>query len=592
MNCICGAELKEGAKFCAKCGTKVQEIITQSTEALNTDQDIIEETSTYLSEDDSNVDLRYVNVETNNVIFENNERQSQSPKKPKNTKVLLIILLVIVVLTLGVALVYFTQFRNSIVIEDVDASLYPVVTIKLEDSKGSAYKEDDFVIYQDGVPVENVEDESRGEYTLILNTSINSGENTVLSVSKVIFGSTEIKTDEEKVKVKRTLFEDNFKTSELISEELPIVTISTTLNTRIFDTEFEDSLKLVILNEPLAEEKRQGVNFTEDFANAKQIIQVDSYEIYGDDTVDLTFDLGEVDRMEPVYYTLAFDVEGLGIEYADFIMEFEPLNNLNYRDNIYLENLPNIELYLSVRDENYNDVGDLLDLSRIKVWDSSGKELTVNSKIDASGEILVELNAEDITSGATYLEYSYQDNNYGLVGEIDFDSYDLEAFKYYLENKYNPEHRYEVVYDDLTWYEALDAADAKGGYLARIGSKDEFNAITTAIKDSGNKALNYWVGATRNANSNYYVEDYYWVDAYLDPVSESLNGNSFWLTGEPSYYSYEEIDGVETFVEEDSASLFYRSSADKWYMNDVPNDLLLYYDFYKGKIAYVIEYDN
>ncbi len=608
MNCKCGAELKQGAKFCVKCGANLQENNEPNMQITNETESSIEDLNTNVEKDallydveegnnfETNDLVQNMNVESINSSEENNstgtKRNSKNRNKTKNNKVLLIVLAVLIIFTAVVSIVYFTQFRNSIRIDDVDATLYPIVIIKLEDSSGVAYREDNFVIYQDGVAIEDIEEDSRGEYILLLDSSKSSGENTVISVSKVIYGSTEIKTDEEKVKIKNTLFEDNFTNTEFINEDFPVVTILTKLNTNILDTEFVDSLKFVLLNEPLSEEAKSGTNFDDDFASAKKIIPIKSYEIYDDEQVALTVDLGDIDRTEKFYYTFAFDIEGLGIEYNDYEMQFEPLNNIIHYENLFYDNMPSVELYLEVRDENYNGLQKTLDLNKFKLQDGNGNDIPFETSIVESGEILLDISIDDVESGISYFVLSYQDNEYGFVTSVDLGSDFEDKYQYFKESKYDSTHSYEVVYADKTWYEAMDAAEKKGGYLARIGSEEELSAITKAITDSGNSALTYWVGATRNIDGGYYYGDYCWVNEYMDAVSEPIYSSDMWLPGEPSYGTIEEIRGTNTFVEEDSVSLFYRSSEKKWYLNDVPNDLLAYYDSFKGKIAYVIEYDN
>ena len=47
-------------------------------------------------------------------------------------------------------------------------------------------------------------------------------------------------------------------------------------------------------------------------------------------------------------------------------------------------------------------------------------------------------------------------------------------------------HEYEIVYKDVTWQQAYNQAIQKGGYLVRINTKDEYNAIVELLNEGEN----------------------------------------------------------------------------------------------------------
>lgn len=144
-------------------------------------------------------------------------------------------------------------------------------------------------------------------------------------------------------------------------------------------------------------------------------------------------------------------------------------------------------------------------------------------------------------------------------------------------------HEYRIVVKDVTWTEAYEeAGNVPGGYLVNINSLDEWNTIQQLIEAEGKQEYIFWLGAMRSGNS----QDYYWVnkDGYF--VDGSINGNSNWLSGEPSFYD-EEVDMEERYVD-----MFYRSSENRWVWNDTPDDIISLVSYYSGKVAYIVEIEN
>lgn len=149
-------------------------------------------------------------------------------------------------------------------------------------------------------------------------------------------------------------------------------------------------------------------------------------------------------------------------------------------------------------------------------------------------------------------------------------------------------HRYELIVDDVTWKEAEELCRQKGGYLATLTSKEEFDRVTRQIEDEGKTGISFFVGATRDEEytDNY---SYHWVHDHRNDNMFSSAMNSFWLPGEPSY-SETRDDNVT--VEERYVDYIYRKSDGRGYLNDVTNDILEQAPSLKGAIGYICEYDS
>lgn len=156
----------------------------------------------------------------------------------------------------------------------------------------------------------------------------------------------------------------------------------------------------------------------------------------------------------------------------------------------------------------------------------------------------------------------------------------------YFEDSRDP-HRYEYVIENCSFYEAMDEAVNKGGYLVRINSMEEFNAICKDIKDKGLEKNVFWTAGEQD----YGIEKHYrWLSPDYRMSKEVIDVDSefkpMWLEGEPSF-SGTNLDGEE--VEEPYVVMLYLKSKDKFVLNDVPYDLDAYY---KDNMGYIIEYEN
>lgn len=152
-------------------------------------------------------------------------------------------------------------------------------------------------------------------------------------------------------------------------------------------------------------------------------------------------------------------------------------------------------------------------------------------------------------------------------------------------------HTYELVVADVTWTEAYESCLRMGGYLVRINSGDEYDAILKQIEDEDKHNIKFWIGGYRDNGREYrwvYNDDFEGKDDFL-PGNAVINSDplykDYWFEGEPSFYD----EATET--EENRMNMFYIKSLGRWGWNDVPDDILAVADFYAGTIGYICEFD-
>lgn len=151
-------------------------------------------------------------------------------------------------------------------------------------------------------------------------------------------------------------------------------------------------------------------------------------------------------------------------------------------------------------------------------------------------------------------------------------------------------HRYELIVQDVTWEEAGGACRERGGYLATLTSREEFERIQSQILSEEKSAVTFFVGAANTGDS--------WGYAWLEPGKEigysmldlyNALFADYWLEGEPSYSGLTE-EGQE--IKENCVTIFYRSSDGRCYLNDVPGDILSAFPSFAGRVGYICEYDE
>ena len=64
-------------------------------------------------------------------------------------------------------------------------------------------------------------------------------------------------------------------------------------------------------------------------------------------------------------------------------------------------------------------------------------------------------------------------------------------------------HRYELAVEDLTWSQARRACEEKGGYLAVLTSREEFERVQARNLAEEQTAVMFFVGACRGEKSGF-----------------------------------------------------------------------------------------
>ena len=177
---------------------------------------------------------------------------------------------------------------------------------------------------------------------------------------------------------------------------------------------------------------------------------------------------------------------------------------------------------------------------------------------------------------------------YDFSSEKDVTSYiPYDELLVYLDTGKLPyeDHRYELFVRDCTWDEARADCEKRGGYLACMTTDEEFDTVENLIRQEDKTNICFYVGGMRDENYSWI-----WIEPGLSSDSNSCLGYGYykhWLNGGPSY-SDTLSDGTE--IDETCVELIYRKSDDKFYLNDVTNDVPGVYPSFKGKIGYICEF--
>ncbi|RKM55565.1 hypothetical protein D6853_08385 [Butyrivibrio sp. X503] len=149
------------------------------------------------------------------------------------------------------------------------------------------------------------------------------------------------------------------------------------------------------------------------------------------------------------------------------------------------------------------------------------------------------------------------------------------------------DHRYELIIEDCTWKEAEKKCKEKGGYLASMTCDEEFDVVDALIRSEGKQDYYFYIGANRLGDRSWH-----WTEPGLTQTQNKCTGSGYrkhWLAKEPSYRS-KLADGME--IKEEYAEYFYQKSDDKFYINDIPNDVIFDFPEYKGCMGYICEYEQ
>lgn len=139
-------------------------------------------------------------------------------------------------------------------------------------------------------------------------------------------------------------------------------------------------------------------------------------------------------------------------------------------------------------------------------------------------------------------------------------------------------HTYEVIAGDLSWEDAKNACEERGGYLATINSEEEYEKISEMADRSGLTYL--WLGAKLQSDTEE------WKQAGWITGEDWTFDN--WYPGEPSR---QDTDGTkELFLCMWKAK--YNEEEIGWTFNDQRNDIVGAFPKIAGKVGYVCEYER
>ncbi|MBQ9442939.1 MAG: C-type lectin domain-containing protein [Lachnospiraceae bacterium] len=145
-------------------------------------------------------------------------------------------------------------------------------------------------------------------------------------------------------------------------------------------------------------------------------------------------------------------------------------------------------------------------------------------------------------------------------------------------------HSYELFVDDCSWTEAERKCEDKGGYLACLTTDEEYEKVEDLIRKEELTNIAFYVGA------RYKDYNWQWIEPGLTQNNAVTSGNyDHWLNSGPSYTD-KLPDGRE--VKEEYVEFFYRKSDDRFYLNDVVEDVVAFYPSFKGRMGYICEYPD
>ena len=134
-----------------------------------------------------------------------------------------------------------------------------------------------------------------------------------------------------------------------------------------------------------------------------------------------------------------------------------------------------------------------------------------------------------------------------------------------------PTSTYQIVMSNASWEQAKAEAEAAGGHLVVIDSAEELQEVAALAAGSG--AQYVWIGLHRNE-----MGELVWVVPSENPVYN-------WAQGEPTV--------VDSYTGAPENWVMMSNVGGVWYYNDIMNDPVTNYpQFYGGRVAYIIEYQE
>ena len=141
------------------------------------------------------------------------------------------------------------------------------------------------------------------------------------------------------------------------------------------------------------------------------------------------------------------------------------------------------------------------------------------------------------------------------------------------EETAEPEPVFELVMADVSWTQARDLCEQRGGHLATVRTQEQLDEIIALARAQNARFV--WLGAFRGDSSTWYY------------VTGERMDFAVWDVGEPS--AVDNWDGTR----EDYLLLWDRTDLGDWCYNDQRNDPVTpYRNIYGGRTAFVCEYDG
>ena len=149
-------------------------------------------------------------------------------------------------------------------------------------------------------------------------------------------------------------------------------------------------------------------------------------------------------------------------------------------------------------------------------------------------------------------------------------------------------HRYELVKENVSWQEAFDEAQAKGGYLATITCNEELEVVQELIEKENMTDNSFYVAFRKGE----WDGDEFMNDRWVLPSGENVNTYSSYdyeYRNDPDYDS--SFKETEWDVYDGKAGLLMYGSSGL-YLYFAPDDIAESVPKYKDHVGYVIEYDE